>query len=47
MARPRPPVNDEQLEAITDELVRLTLPHHPTTDRRELRCPIPEGRLTK
>lgn len=34
--KPLPPHGDDAQAAILAELVRLTLPHHPSTDRREL-----------
>lgn len=36
MARPLPPHSDQAHAAITAELQRLSLPHHPSTDRPSL-----------
>lgn len=35
--RPKPPHSDAFQAAVITELQRLTLPHHPATDRRELK----------
>lgn len=45
--RRRPPHTDAAHRAITLELIRLCLPHHPSTDRRELNLgsAIREGML--
>lgn len=44
--RPLPPLSDAGHQAITTELVRLSLPHPHHTDRPELVHPLDEEALT-
>lgn len=42
MTRPLGPHTDDAHAAITTELIRLTLPHHPDSERPELVAPLIE-----